>query len=140
MRMSSKKIHSFRHQDGTIHGSPEEFANGSTNGTTSGPPASSARSGNNSANNGPQEKEEEGGGKSNTNAVTYMVEHHAWEKIVTLFIVLNTIALGITHEGQPQALTDALVYVNYVFTAVFFVEMVRGARRRGRGKTYANVL
>ena len=54
-----------------------------------------------------------------------MVEHHTFEKTVTFIIVLNTIALGIAHEGQPQALTDALVYVNYVFTAVFFVEMVR---------------
>jgi hypothetical protein len=68
--------------------------------------------------------------------VTRIVKAPAFDRVITFVIILNTIALSISHEGEPQALTDALVYVNYVFTAVFFVEMVwsEGGRWGGGGR------
>ena len=65
--------------------------------------------------------------------VTRIVKAPAFDRAITSIIILNTIALSISHEGEPQALTDALVSVNYFVTAVFFVEMVRSEREEGVG-------
>eukprot|EP00754_Rhynchopus_humris_P029963 Rhum_TRINITY_DN15245_c7_g1::Rhum_TRINITY_DN15245_c7_g1_i2::g.146880::m.146880/K04857/CACNA1S; voltage-dependent calcium channel L type alpha-1S len=41
---------------------------------------------------------------------------------VLVAILLNTIALGIEHHGQPQEMTDTLHILNFVFTVFFAAE------------------
>eukprot|EP01061_Rhynchopus_euleeides_P018889 TRINITY_DN3112_c0_g1_i10.p1 TRINITY_DN3112_c0_g1~~TRINITY_DN3112_c0_g1_i10.p1 ORF type:complete len:1789 (+),score=650.62 TRINITY_DN3112_c0_g1_i10:673-5367(+) len=48
----------------------------------------------------------------------------AFSRSVMAVIMLNTIALGIEHHGQPQEMTDVLEVLNVVFTVFFALEAV----------------
>ncbi|XP_031571362.1 voltage-dependent T-type calcium channel subunit alpha-1H-like [Actinia tenebrosa] len=39
-------------------------------------------------------------------------------------ISVNTLSMGIEYYGQEQEMTDTLEYLNYIFTAIFFLEML----------------
>ncbi|KAF5899153.1 voltage-dependent L-type calcium channel subunit alpha-1D-like, partial [Clarias magur] len=54
----------------------------------------------------------------------YMVNSTAFEYIMFVLIMLNTICLAVQHYGQSQTFNHVMDILNMVFTAVFTVEMV----------------
>eukprot|EP01061_Rhynchopus_euleeides_P018893 TRINITY_DN3112_c0_g1_i6.p1 TRINITY_DN3112_c0_g1~~TRINITY_DN3112_c0_g1_i6.p1 ORF type:complete len:1793 (+),score=658.70 TRINITY_DN3112_c0_g1_i6:673-5379(+) len=54
----------------------------------------------------------------------YPMANHVFHTSVMGAILLNTIALGIEHHGQPQEMTDVLEVLNVVFTVFFALEAV----------------
>ena len=47
----------------------------------------------------------------------HIVEARSFEMTVTFVIVLNTVVLAVSHEGEPKALTATLVYVKRIVVA-----------------------
>jgi hypothetical protein len=39
-------------------------------------------------------------------------------------ILINTLSMGVEHHNQPDILTQIVEYSNYLFTTIFFMEMV----------------
>ncbi len=39
-------------------------------------------------------------------------------------ILINTLSMGVEHHNQPELLTQIVEYSNFVFTIVFFLEMI----------------
>ncbi|KAM9444177.1 calcium channel, voltage-dependent, L type, alpha 1D subunit, a [Clarias gariepinus] len=54
----------------------------------------------------------------------YMVNSTAFEYIMFVLIMLNTVCLAVQHYGQSQTFNHVMDILNMVFTAVFTVEMV----------------
>jgi len=53
-----------------------------------------------------------------------MVKTDSFNNMIMIFIVLNTIVMASEHHGQPSWLTTTQVYLNYIFTGVFLLEMI----------------
>jgi hypothetical protein len=51
-----------------------------------------------------------------------LVESMAFKGTIIAMILLNALAIAITHLGQPAAMTEALYFANYIFSAVFIAE------------------
>lgn len=58
----------------------------------------------------------------------------AFEYTITGCILMNTFCMGMVHYRQPDELTVALEYLNYVFAFVFNVEMT--LKLLAQGKNY----
>eukprot|EP00736_Rhodelphis_marinus_P012787 Rmarinus@m.2580 len=54
----------------------------------------------------------------------YITSHSLFGHAILLCIILNTITMSMSHHNEPQGLTDYRTYSNYVFTAIFALEMV----------------
>ena len=54
-----------------------------------------------------------GGGKNKT-----------FDNVIMTCIILNMLQMALSYEGAPQSWEGLLEVSNYVFTAIFFVEMV----------------
>ena len=53
-----------------------------------------------------------------------MVDHQFFQRAILGAILINTLSMGIEYHEQPQELTDAIEYSNYIFCAIFLLEMV----------------
>lgn len=53
-----------------------------------------------------------------------IVTSTAFDIFIMTCIVLNMIVMGMTYEGEPETYTNALLYINYIFTAVFIIEAI----------------
>ena len=53
-----------------------------------------------------------------------VVNSKAFRRFVFSVIVLNSLSMAIEYHGQPQALTNALEYSNFVFIGIFVLEMI----------------
>jgi hypothetical protein len=51
-----------------------------------------------------------------------VVDHRAFEPIISVSIMCNTISMGFTWYDEPQALTHTMEWVNFFFTCVFTTE------------------
>ncbi|CAF1490715.1 unnamed protein product [Adineta ricciae] len=47
-----------------------------------------------------------------------------FELIIFCAIIINTLSMSVEYHGQPQRLTNILEHVNYVFVALFTIEMI----------------
>ncbi|CAF1520054.1 unnamed protein product [Rotaria magnacalcarata] len=56
--------------------------------------------------------------------ISKFVASKYFRRIVLSAIVINTLSMGIEYHGQPQSLTNALEYINLVFTSLFAMEMI----------------
>jgi hypothetical protein len=54
----------------------------------------------------------------------YVVQSVYFEYFMLALILLNTVCLAIQHHGQSEDMTRILNYMNYLFTALFTVEMI----------------
>ena len=61
-----------------------------------------------------------------------MTESDYFEYTITGFILLNTLAMALVHYPQSDGFTEALEIMNYVFAAIFNVEMVLKLLAQGR--------
>eukprot|EP00485_Elphidium_margaritaceum_P010070 CAMPEP_0202692280 /NCGR_PEP_ID=MMETSP1385-20130828/6693_1 /ASSEMBLY_ACC=CAM_ASM_000861 /TAXON_ID=933848 /ORGANISM="Elphidium margaritaceum" /LENGTH=1814 /DNA_ID=CAMNT_0049347777 /DNA_START=122 /DNA_END=5566 /DNA_ORIENTATION=+ len=50
------------------------------------------------------------------------IEQPCFEYFIIGCILVNTIILMCEHDGQPQSLTDAMLYLEYVFLAIYTIE------------------
>jgi len=53
-----------------------------------------------------------------------IVVHPLFGHFITILIFLNTITLAVEHYGQPDLMSQILKIFNYIFTALFTLEMV----------------
>ena len=53
-----------------------------------------------------------------------MVNHKYFEYTITFFIFANTVVMAMKHHGMPQELKDFSYNINFVFSAVFNLEMI----------------
>merc|ERR1719376_1240810 len=53
-----------------------------------------------------------------------VVNSTLFEYFMLFLILLNTVCLAVQHKGQSQKFTDTLNIMNYIFTALFTVEMI----------------
>ena len=53
-----------------------------------------------------------------------MVTSQPFEYIIFTLIIINTITLGMKFYNQPEVYTQALDYLNMIFTTVFALEFV----------------
>jgi len=53
-----------------------------------------------------------------------VVNSTLFEYFMLFLILLNTVCLAVQHKGQSQRFTDILNIMNYIFTALFTVEMI----------------
>merc|ERR1719247_2971244 len=53
-----------------------------------------------------------------------MVRTDFFNNMIMIFIVLNTIVMASEHHGQPDWLMTSQEFLNYIFTAVFLLEMI----------------
>eukprot|EP00108_Taenia_solium_P000833 TsM_000442900 transcript=TsM_000442900 gene=TsM_000442900 len=56
--------------------------------------------------------------------IWWFVTSQPFEYCIFIFILINTICLGMKFEGQPPVYADALDYLNMIFTGVFTVEFI----------------
>lgn len=56
--------------------------------------------------------------------VWWLVTSQAFEYVIFILILINTITLAMKFHGQPTSYTHALDVLNMVFTAVFALEFV----------------
>ena len=57
-------------------------------------------------------------------ALNTLVTNPIFDNVITLFIVFNTFALMAEYEGQSEGEQAVLKIFNYIFTAIFTLEMV----------------
>ena len=55
---------------------------------------------------------------------TSITEHAIFEYTITGCILLNTIAMACVHYRQSESFSNALEILNYVFAAIFNLEMI----------------
>lgn len=53
-----------------------------------------------------------------------LVNSNLFVRGILCAILINTLSMGIEHHNQPQSLTLVVEYMNYLFTTVFFFEMI----------------
>jgi hypothetical protein len=53
-----------------------------------------------------------------------VLNNHAFEKIISVSIIVNTVSMGITWYDEPSILTATMEWVNFFFTVVFTMEAV----------------
>jgi hypothetical protein len=58
------------------------------------------------------------------NKVTDVVQHQAFETVITVFIILNTVGLAMDVHPMPSDLEYFLTIANIIFSSIFFLEMV----------------
>ncbi|CAF2224645.1 unnamed protein product [Rotaria magnacalcarata] len=56
--------------------------------------------------------------------ISRLVSSKYFDRIVFLVIITNSLSMAIEHHEQPQLLTKILEYSNYVFIALFTIEML----------------
>ena len=62
-------------------------------------------------------------GNSWLKKVCLTITLNSWfDSIIMVFIILNTIVLGLKWYGEPDELPDILEIINYVFAGIFTVE------------------
>ena len=61
-----------------------------------------------------------------------MTESKYFEYTITGFILLNTSAMAVVHDRQSEEFTAALDILNYVFAAIFNIEMILKLLAQGR--------
>jgi hypothetical protein len=63
-----------------------------------------------------------------------LVQSNAFDLVITVFIALNTIVMAMKHDGIAPGLSEAFEYLNYLFAAIFQIEMI--LKLIGLGKQY----
>jgi len=53
-----------------------------------------------------------------------LVQGQEFDSFITLVIVCNVLCMCVEFEGQPLQMTEVLVYLNYVFSALFAMEAI----------------
>ena len=53
-----------------------------------------------------------------------LVTGYYFQVFIMICIVLNMVQMGLTYEGESATYTLTLLYVNYVFTAIFILEAI----------------
>jgi len=53
-----------------------------------------------------------------------IVEGQPFDNFITIVILVNVVCMAIEHHGQPDAMTQALYLLNFVFTVIFAIEAV----------------
>ena len=61
-------------------------------------------------------------------------EHRCFDTLILVFISLNALIMTLRYVGISQEMEDILKLLNYIFTAIFFIEMV--IRLSAYGKNY----
>lgn len=63
-----------------------------------------------------------------------LVQSNAFDLVITVFIALNTIVMAMKHDGIAPGLSEAFEYLNYLFAAIFQLEMI--LKLLGLGRQY----
>ncbi|KAK3869264.1 hypothetical protein Pcinc_025422 [Petrolisthes cinctipes] len=58
------------------------------------------------------------------NSVKKMVEHRYFQRGILIAILINTLSMGVEYHNQPETLTIIVETSNYIFSAVFAIEML----------------
>ncbi|CAF5152636.1 unnamed protein product, partial [Rotaria magnacalcarata] len=56
--------------------------------------------------------------------IARIVANKYFNHIIFSAIIINTLSMTIEYHGQPESLTNALEYSNYVFLILFAIEML----------------
>ena len=53
-----------------------------------------------------------------------VLNHHAFDKIISASIMVNTVSMGFTWYDEPRMLTATMEWLNFFFTCVFTIEAI----------------
>lgn len=67
-----------------------------------------------------------------------LVDHKYFQQGILLAILINTLSMGIEYHNQPEELTAIVEMSNYVFSAIFAVEMLLKIIAEGPFRYVAN--